>query len=269
MSKLIGLFFLLIVFLLVFAAVMFILASPILLLLHLAGDQRLKKIRYKFGGHEQIIKRNINQNHSFYLSLDQAQKKEFIWRIYYFLNTTDFVIKFQGDKTKIKMTISFVAAQISYALPIQSFDLYHRVIVYEDDYYSQINQHYHKGEVNPGTGIMVFSWNAIQYGLSKSNDGLNLLVHEFAHALRLEHKLMSYNIFDEEQFDYMDNLLDSEYEKELMTDSALFRPYATTNIEEFFAVASEFFFERSAALQAHKPELHQAFKLLYKQNPQS
>jgi Mlc titration factor MtfA (ptsG expression regulator) len=225
------------------------------------------KFRYWLRNHEARTKRKINQRNSFYTSLNQKQRREFIWRIFYFLNTTEFVIKFPGDAEKIKMTISYVAAQISYALPIESFDLYHKVIVYEDDYYSQINQTYHKGEVNPGVGIMVFSWNAIQFGLSENNNGVNLLLHEFAHALRLEHKLMSYNIFDEEHFDQLDRMLRTEFENLLDNDSTLFRNYAKTNIEEFFAVASETFFERPVTLKAQMPAFYQAFQNLYRQDP--
>jgi Mlc titration factor MtfA (ptsG expression regulator) len=238
-------------------------------MIFIGKKQNWMRIQYWFGKEELKVRKAINQKHPFFISLNKKEQEQFLWRLYYFLNTTEFVIKFQSNHQKIQTTISFVAAQISYALPIESFDLYHKVIVYEDDYYSQINQRYHKGEVNPGLGIMVFSWNAIQFGLSKSNDGLNLLLHEFAHALRLEHKLMSYNIFNEQYFDDLDKILQGEFENMLDSGSTIFRAYATTNIEEFFAVASEVFFERSKELESHLPILHNAFVKLYNQHPQT
>lgn len=259
--------FALFIFFIVFVLGMSVLTSPILVLLYIDKSVWLRKVRYRLGFQEQIIKRSINQNHPFYKSLDEEQKKRFLWRIFYFLNTTEFVIKFNGDHNKIKTSISFVAAQVSYALTIRCFDLYNRVIVYEDDYYSNITQRYHKGEVNPGAGVMVFSWSAVQYGLSQANDGLNVLVHEFAHALRHEHVMTDYDIFDGDDFAILDRLLRTEFENLPHMEANLFRNYAKTNIEEFFAVASETFFERPVALKTQMPAFYRAFQNLYRQDP--
>jgi Mlc titration factor MtfA (ptsG expression regulator) len=244
-------------------------ASPFLVLLSLDTNHALDKLIYSFTNKERRIISSVNQRHSIYKCLNEKQKKEFHWRIHFFLDTTDFVIKFKGDERKIKMVIAFAAAQISFALTIKSFDMLKKVIVYEDDYYSQINQRYHKGEFNPGAGILVFSWKSIEKGLARPDDGLNLLLHEFAHALRLEHIMMDYNIFDEDHFSYMDNVSKAELERMYATDDHFFRRYASTNIDEFFAVASENFFERATELKAKMPELYRAYKNLYQQDPAS
>ncbi|MGC4022168.1 MAG: hypothetical protein QM734_09605 [Cyclobacteriaceae bacterium] len=57
----------------------------------------------------------------------------------------------------------------------------------------------HKGEVNPGMRVIVFSKRGIIEGNKVRNDGINLLHHEFAHALWLEHKLVGhqYTVLDE------------------------------------------------------------------------
>ncbi|MBB6183513.1 hypothetical protein HNQ86_000858 [Oleiagrimonas soli] len=44
-------------------------------------------------------------------------------------------------------------------------------------------------------------------------------------------------------------------------------PYALTNPAEFFAVASEHFFEQPAQLQEHLPEVYRQLTLFYRQHP--
>jgi Mlc titration factor MtfA (ptsG expression regulator) len=239
-----------------------------LFLLFLDRNRLLRNIWFGLSLREQYIKRNIDQSHTSYIKLNHTQKREFHWRVYFFLHTTDFIIKFKGPSDKIKITISFAAAQISWRLPIQCFTMYEKVIVYEDDYFSQINQTYHKGEVNPGLGIIVFSWKSILIGLSRSDDGLNILVHEFAHALRLEHlmKHQNYVIFDEEDFERVNEISKAELENMRSSENHFLRRYAATNIDEFFAVASESFFERPLEMKHHVPEIYKAFAGLYKQN---
>jgi MtfA peptidase len=242
-------------------------ASPFLVLLSLDTNHVSTKLLYSITNKERRIISSINQSHPIYKRLTEKEKKEFHWRIHFFLDTTDFAIKFSGDERKIKTIIAFAAAQISFGLTIKSFDMVKKVIVYEDDYYSQINERYHKGEFNPGAGILVFSWKSVEEGLARPDDGLNLLLHEFAHALRLEHIMMDYNIFDEDHFTYMNNVSKAELERMYVTDNHFFRRYASANIDEFFAVASENFFERAAELKAQMPELYRAYKNLYNQDP--
>jgi Mlc titration factor MtfA (ptsG expression regulator) len=45
--------------------------------------------------------------------------------------------------------------------------------------------------------------------------------------------------------------------------------YGATNPAEFFAVATEFFFERPVELQRHHPELYNELKNFYHQDPAS
>lgn len=47
----------------------------------------------------------------------------------------------------------------------------------------------------------------------------------------------------------------------------LLDPYAATNPAEFFAVATEAFFEQPRAMQQHHPELYDELKRFYQQDP--
>lgn len=247
---------------------LWVIATPALQSLYFEGTIRFQRLLYQVRSQEQLITHTIDQQHPFYQALDPLQRKEFLWRVYYFADTTDFVIKFDGDEQKIKITIAFTAAQISFGLTIKCFTQYEKVIVYEDDYFSQHSQQYHKGEVHPGAGTILFSWNSVLFGLSDNNDGINLLIHEFAHALRLEHKMRNdqYEIFDDNDFQAFEKQAEAALEIIRTTDDHFFRKYAATNLDEFFAVASENFFERPRELNDNFPKLYQAFKKLYNQD---
>ena len=229
---------------------------------------RVDRFIYQAKGLEAIVRKTIDEKHPFYTALSNSQRKEFLWRVYYFKSTTEFIIKFQGNPSEIASTIAFTAAQVSLGLPIQSYTQYEKVIVYEDDYLSTHSRQYHKGEVHPGVGAIVFSWHSILFGLSDHYDGINVLVHEFAHALRLEHKmrLEQYEVFDDDDLTEFDKEATKALDVIRATDDHFFRKYATTNIEEFFAVASENFFERPRELNDNFPKLYDALKKLYKQD---
>lgn len=53
-----------------------------------------------------------------------------------------------------------------------------------------------------------------------------------------------------------------------MADSSDINPYGATSNAEFFAVASEYFFERPDLLQEKHPELHELLSQVFRQKPQ-
>jgi Mlc titration factor MtfA (ptsG expression regulator) len=52
-------------------------------------------------------------------------------------------------------------------------------------------------------------------------------------------------------------------------ETGLIDPYAATDPAEFFAVVSELFFERPAALATEHPALYAEFARCYRQDPRS
>lgn len=251
-----------------FIIIALVIATPTLEELYLKITLGFQRTLYNINGREQFVSQNIDQQHPFYQTLNAKQRKEFLWRLYHFIDTTDFVIKFKGDEARIKTTIAFTAVQMAFGLTMKCFTQYGRIIVYEEDYFSQRNQRYHKGEVHPGAGTILFSWNSALFGLSDHYDGINLLIHEFAHALRLEHKMRNdqYEIFDDDAFAAFEKQAEASLETIRTTDDHFFRKYAATNLDEFFAVASENFFERPRELNNNFPKLYEAFKKLYNQD---
>jgi len=112
-------------------------------------------------------------------------------------------------------------------------------------------------------GKVVLSWNDTKHGASIIDDGRNVVIHEFAHQLDQETGTANGAPFlRHKNRRCWSDVLSKEYEK-LRAQSAsgeesLLDKYGATNPAEFFAVASEVFFERP--LEMHKQHLH-----LYKQ----
>jgi MtfA peptidase len=196
------------------------------------------------------------------------QKHKFKIRFNDFLRTTKFIFKdgIPADKQPfIKKIIASGAARLSFQLSRKAFDQYDRLIVYEHSYYSTINHAYHKGEVNPGVGFIVFSFTSIMEGYSE-REGVNLVYHELAHALWLEHKLLPYDVFNEASFVAYEKEAELELGRSRETDDHFFRAYAYTNLAEFFAVSVENFFERPTEFKSALPHLYAPLSKLFKQD---
>jgi Mlc titration factor MtfA (ptsG expression regulator) len=208
----------------------------------------------------------------YYKRLTPEERKRFEWRVFYFIESTD--IEFRHFKASAlinfnatRYLIASVATQMSLFLSEDCFDAFHKIIIYPDNYYSPITKQYHKGETNPGAGYIVLSWTSLQTGFENKTDGVNLLMHELAHALWLENELFDYEIFDPAALEIYKAYSWQVMAEMVNQDQHFFRSYALTNKEEFFAVAVENFFERPAAFKTALPELYSILANLLKQDP--
>jgi Mlc titration factor MtfA (ptsG expression regulator) len=230
-----------------------------------AGYQELR-FRFYYGP---IFHRFLNHRYVYYTALPWAHKMKFLRSARDHYEYFEFVPREKLKLTRaMKAIISCAAAQLLLFLPSKGLSLFKRIIVYPDYYNSRITKRRHKGEVNPGLQTIVFSWRGIVEGLHYEHDGINLLLHEFAHALWLEHKLVdSYNILAPELVEQFERYAEREMENLAANEVHFFRPYAFSNIEEFFAIAVENFFERPQPFQQTQPELYLILVQLFKQDP--
>ena len=122
-------------------------------------------------------------------------------------------------------------------------------------------------------GPVVLAWDSSAYGAFAAHDGQNVVMHEFAHQL-------------DEQTGVTDGapLLDKDQSasgwarafrtayRRLQRDVAaghgnVLDAYGATSPAEFFAVATELFFERPADLRAQEPELYGQLSHYYRIDP--
>lgn len=219
---------------------------------------------------ESEVIRFLNYYFPFYRRLSFRKKRRFEQRVKRFLNSFEYRMR-EGMELnpEVKALLGGAAVRMTFFLPEECFDYYNTIILYPEPYHSVITDHFHKGEVNPGARAIVFSWSSVKKGVDPDDDGLNLLIHEYAHALYFEHKLMGheYTIFNDEAFRRFSEQAEIEMENMRKEQHHFLRKYAATNPEEFFAVATESFFERSEKFKAALPELYGTLVLLMRQDP--
>ena len=228
-----------------------------------------QELRFRFY-YGPIFHRFLNHKYAYYTALPWSVKMKFLRIARDHYEYFEFVSR---DKIKLtramKAIISCAAAQLMLFLPSEGLTYFKKIIVYSDYYNSRITNRRHKGEVNPGLRIIVFSWRGIAEGMKILDDGINLLLHEFAHALWLEHKLVGhqYTVLDPHWIEQFEKYAEKEMTNLNANEKHFFRKYAFENIEEFFAVAVENFFERSLQFKQEQPELYRILAQLFKQDP--
>src|SRR6478752_6069903 len=172
---------------------------------------------------------------------------------------------------EIKVTI---AAQACLLLLHRDTDYYSRLItilVYPSAYLASSAEPIGAGAVLEGqevrlgeawkTGVVVLSWDDVRDGSLDLRDGRNLVLHEFAHQLDMEDGAADGTpLLDRRQHRAWAVVLGDEYER-LRRDCVLGRStvldkYGATDPAEFFAVATECFFETPERLKRRHPELY-------------
>jgi MtfA peptidase len=125
------------------------------------------------------------------------------------------------------------------------------------------------GEAMPG--VVALDWDSVVRGAAEPRDGRNVVFHEFAHQLDFEDGraggvpvLPGGNAYVRWGAIMRDALAHLEQCVADGVPSAL-DPYGTTNRAEFFAVATEAFFERPDDVREEYPALYEALREFYGQ----
>lgn len=122
-------------------------------------------------------------------------------------------------------------------------------------------------------GPVILAWDSVVRGAADARDGHNVVLHEFAHALDGESGGMDGAPALDRRSSYLAwaRVLGREYQN--LTRAVVERAphalnaYGATNPAEFFAVATEMFFEQPARLKAMHPDLYSQLREFYKQDP--
>ena len=120
---------------------------------------------------------------------------------------------------------------------------------------------------------MVLAWDAAKRGAANPADGQNLVLHEFAHQLDFEDHGNEGAPAMTTRVEYLAWARVMSREFEVLRAAAeagnptLLDTYGATNPAEFFAVATEAFFERPRALRAKHPALYAEFARFFHQDP--
>lgn len=211
-----------------------------------------------------LLKQTLTSLVPFYQQLKEDQQTVFEERAAQFLTQ----IKITGVKTTVE-DIDRVLIAASAIIPIFNFPGWqyhnlHEVLLYPDSF-----DHEYKQE---GTGrnilgmvgsgamnhVMILSQHELRQAFINKTGKDNTAIHEFVHLL---------DKTDGDIDGVPESLLDKKYIvpwlqlmqqeiKDIYDDKSDINPYGATNEAEFFAVASEYFFERPDLLKEKHPELY-------------
>ncbi|MBL0224692.1 MAG: zinc-dependent peptidase [Geobacteraceae bacterium] len=122
-------------------------------------------------------------------------------------------------------------------------------------------------------GPVILVWDAVLRGARHPEQGHNVVYHEFAHKLDMLDGTADGTppLVDRTQLDDWVAVCSREFEKLRSLagkgHKTFLDAYGATNEAEFFAVATEEFFDRPHALQKHAPELYHVLSAYYRQDP--
>nr|WP_121269711.1 M90 family metallopeptidase [Pedobacter schmidteae] len=210
--------------------------------------------------------RNLLLNHvHFYQQLDTVDKRKFEYKIQSFLAD----IRIEGIGIDVEPLDRLLIAS-SAIIPVFGFDSWKyknlsSVLLYPDTFNKEFQfegaERNILGMVGDGymNGQMILSRSALQHGFSNASDKENTAIHEFVHLLDKS---------DGATDGIPNNLMKHEYTlpwvkmihqemQNIEQGKSDINPYAITNEAEFFAVVSEYFFEKPAQLKAKHPQLYQ------------
>lgn len=123
-------------------------------------------------------------------------------------------------------------------------------------------------------GAVVLSWRSAREGGREADDGRNLVFHEFAHALDMLDGVIdgtpplpdakTARTWFEVMTRYYERLVAAAADGRRRT---LLDTYGATNVAEFFAVATEAFFEKPRQMKRKLPDLYAVMQAFYHQDP--
>ena len=229
---------------------------------------------------EEILVRTIPR----YKHLSVSDRKELQGHIQIFLAEK----RFEGAAgltmtDEIRVTI---AAQACMLLLHRRTDYYpglSSIIVYPHEYVARHTERASGGLVREGPqvrlgessprGAVVLSWDHVRAGASDVHDCRNVVFHEFAHQLDAEDGRVdgAPPLPQRSMYIAWARILGAEYEKlrgkAARGQEALLDRYGAASPAEFFAVATECFFQKPKRMRAEHPELYEELKAYYQQDP--
>ena len=227
-----------------------------------------------------ILDRNIPVVHR--LSKPEQQQLHDLIRLFIH-NKTFYGCGGLAINDEIRLTIAAQACLLLLNRPNNIYPKLRYILVYPQAFKAERNQHSEDGTVAQrsvgllgeswgAAGKIILSWDDAIKGVSDFEDGHNVVLHEFAHQLDsatgttngapalINNSYQSWAKVLSEEFHSLQRA-------EQLHLHTVMDYYGATNPAEFFAVATETFFEKPKQLQLKHPALFDELKTYYAVNP--
>ena len=225
----------------------------------------------------------LEDNVPLYSLLPENLKDELHGRINIFLDEKEFIgCRGLQMSDEIRITISGNACILLLKRDKRYFPRFTSILVHPDTYVTKQVTYdglveVHDDSIRSGEswhrGPVVLSWADVIHGSLNSDDGHNVVLHEFAHKLDEENEIMNGLPVLRDSSHYADwaKVLSKEYDSLLIRvehrANSVIDAYGAVSPAEFFAVATESFFEKPLQMKQKLPELYEQFKIFYNMDP--
>ena len=211
------------------------------------------------------------ENLEYYKKIPSNFKKILEFKIKRFINEKNFIPKYMEINEEIKCLIAFYACLPTIAYKNFCYPTLKYIFIYP---YTIIKNHINQNGIikkeilisgeSVGDSVVI-AWNEAKREIFHYQKR-NVIIHEFAHELDFEEGMIDgipiFATLDYENFKKIIKKTFKKASKERILDE-----YAFTNIAEFFAVTTEYFFLRPKTLKIHYPELYEEYKKIFKFDP--
>jgi len=200
--------------------------------------------------------RIISQVLPYFNQLNESNKQKFLKRVYNFRKSKSFHFHGLAPQEEIMILVSAASMQLSFGLKNYMLPFFREIYILSDAYQALEAQELYIGHVSP-TGIYI-SWKHFVQGFADYSDGVNVALHEMAHALYHESFSKETGIdWDfRKDFEKLPAVFGPIMTQAIVQKKSYLRGYAFTNFHEFWAVSIEYFFENSQGLKDNLPQLY-------------
>jgi Mlc titration factor MtfA (ptsG expression regulator) len=229
----------------------------------------------------------VRANVAHYCLLDDAERVELHAMMQVFLQEKHWEGCGGLDLTdEIRVTIAAQACLLQLGLPHDYYRNVDSILVYPStvvppEQRPGVFEHVNGPVVPPvpilgqafARGPVILVWDAVLHGARHPEQGHNVVYHEFAHKLDMLDGAADGTpiLADREQFAEWVAVCSFEFLRlrrlAEQGHKTFLDAYAAVNEAEFFAVATEEFFDRPRALRKHAPDLYRVLSAYYRQDP--
>jgi len=213
----------------------------------------------------------LQEKVAFYNSLDSMEQALFEKRVFEFILN----FKITGVKTDVtiedKLLVASSAIIPLFAFPEWNYMNLDEVLLYPSsfnkNFETSVKERSILGMVGSGfmEGKMILSKNALHRGFANESDKKNTAIHEFIHLLDKQDGSIDGipSHFMQRQYSIPWIQLMERKIEDIHDENSDINPYGATNKAEFFAVISEYFFERPKLLAQKHPKLYAYLKEIF------
>jgi MtfA peptidase len=184
---------------------------------------------------------------------------------------------------EMKLVIAAVSALLLLNQQNQYFSKLRSILLYPSTYTAQASQWVSPYVIEETTvarlgeswttGNLVLSWAQVQRDMSHWQDGHNVILHEFSHQLDADENTVSGvpRLLNRAAYSTWAQVMTAEYQQLCQAvfkkQRTVLDSYGATNPAEFFAIATETFFEKPQSLHRQHPALYSLLQDYYQLDP--